>query len=310
MDAKLNSILLGKNAIATISIAREFIKIKCGERIPTVSDFEKQLHIARGTIQNAIATLKDNSAIVLEARGRNGTYLIMKDMRKLLSLSGLDSLIGSMPLPYSKRYEGLATGLIASSENQYDIPTSLSYMRGAKNRLGMLLADRYDFAIVSLFAAESFLKNRPNSIVIVKRFGQYSYLSEHVLVFHDDKHRLIHDGMRIGLDYSSIDHQNLTFDVCKNKNVEFVNMDYNQVISKIMSGDVDAAIWNKDEIVDKFINVNYQPLNIDIIDDTEAVLCASGDRPEIVSLLDEIIDVDIVLKNQNLVLRNKLTPNY
>ena len=57
-----------------------------------------------------------------------------------------------MPLPYTRLYEGLASGLKA----QFDgIPFYYAHMRGADIRVECLLNGVYDMAVVSRLAAES-----------------------------------------------------------------------------------------------------------------------------------------------------------
>lgn len=306
----VKNILFGKNAIAIIALSKEFLKIPLNDKVPTVTDFENNLKLVRGTIQNAMNTLKDNGAITLDARGRNGTFLKDKNMPMLLKLSGITMIMGCMPLPYSKRYEGLATGLLVCAENQYNIPCSMAYMRGARNRIGMLLMNRYDYAIVSKLAANHFLKEKPNRITIVKDFGKGSYLSDHIILFSDDNNHDIKDGMVIGIDNSSIDHRDLTHSVCDKYDVTYVDVDYNKVLSKVLNKEIDAAIWNKDEIYDKYIKINYKVVTNEDEDDTTAVLVVNSERSELISLLNDIIDEKIVLDNQKLVLEGKIIPSY
>lgn len=301
--------LLSKNGLSTMTLAKEFLFWQLGEKIPTVSDLKEKVGLARGTIQNSIKFLQENGAIKLESKGHLGTFLIAKNTTILLAFAGITSIVGVMPLPYSKRYEGFATGLIVAMENQYNLPASMAYMRGATNRIAMLLADRYDFAIVSRYAANNIMKKN-DSVEIVKAFGMHSYLSEHVIVFHDAKCKAIEDGMKIGIDHDSIDQKVLTEHACEGKNVEFVHVEYNQILEKIMNGELDAAIWNEDEITDKHLRINYVSLPSENTGDTEAVMVVNAKRREMAGLLKELIDVQIVLDNQKLVLEGKITPSY
>ena len=181
--------LLSKNGFATMKLAKEFLKYSIGSNIPTITDLCEEMDIPRGTVQNSLKFLQTNKAIRLESRGHLGTFLIEKNTRILLEFSGITSIVGVMPLPYSKKYEGFASGLIAAMENQYNVPAYMAYMRGAVNRIGMLLSDRYDYAVLSKYAANQFLKKN-DSIMIVKSFGINSYLSEHIVIFHN---KYIHD---------------------------------------------------------------------------------------------------------------------
>ena len=301
--------LLSKNGFATMKLAKEFLKYSIGSNIPTITDLCEEMDIARGTVQNSLKFLQTNKAIRLESRGHLGTFLIEKNTRILLEFSGITSIVGVMPLPYSKKYEGFASGLIAAMENQYNVPAYMAYMRGAVNRIGMLLSDRYDYAVLSKYAANQFLKKN-DSIMIVKSFGINSYLSEHIVIFHNKDIHEILPGMKIGIDADSIDQKDLTEKVCKGIDVTFVQTEYSQILEKVISGDIDAAVWNKDEITDKFVKINYIKVAQENSEDTEAVIVVSKDKPELAILLNEIIDVDSVVNIQKLVLDGKITPSY
>lgn len=301
--------LFSKNGLSTMALARLFLGMKEGDKIPTVTDLNEHVGLARGTIQNSIKLLQKNDAIRLEARGHLGTFLLRKNIPILLEFSGITSIVGVMPLPYSRRYEGFATGILVALENQYNVPASMAYMRGAQNRISLLLSNRYDFAIISRYAAEE-MQTQGDRIRIVKSFGEHSYLSKHIIVFHDKDVHEIQDGMRIGIDYESIDQKNLTLRICKDKQVDFVKMGYNQILANIIAGDIDAAIWNEDEITDHLLDMNYKTVGSKSTSDTEAVLVVDARKNEMARLLEEIIDVETVMKNQQLVMEGKITPSY
>lgn len=306
---EFKEVLLSKNGFVTITLAKEFLKYSVGDKIPTVSELSDSFDLARGTVQNALKTLQNNDAIRIESRGHLGSYLIKKNMNVLLGLAGITSIVGVMPLPYSRRYEGLASGLLVAMENHYNIPASMAYMRGSLNRISMLISNRYDYAIISKTAAEAII-NKYDNIQIVKSFGRYSYLSEHVIIYKNSKINSIQDGMKIGIDKDSVDQRQLTEEVCKNRKVQFVHVDYSQILKRVMSGDIDAAVWNKDEIVDKLIEINYSPIKDSNLCADEAVLVVSKSEPEKAALLSDIIDVKTVNNIQRLVLEGKITPSY
>ena len=301
--------LMSKNGLATMALAKEFIKYEIGDRVPTVSEFTDSLGFARGTIQNALKNMTLSNAITVESKGHLGSYLIKKDMRILLETAGINNLVGAMPLPYSKKYEGLASGLVSAMENYYNLPIVMSYMRGAKNRIDMVVNKRYDFAIVSKFAADQYM-NDNDTIKIVKSFGEGSYCSKHVLIFHDSKVTEISDGMRVGVDNDSIDQQDVIRKECEGKNVEFIPVEYSTLLSRIIEGNLDATIWNLDEVLDKGLNMNWKESVYSNPTDTEAVIIVSKEREEMFTLLDKIISVKNVLNFQQLVVDGKITPKY
>ena len=116
--------------------------------------------------------------------------------------------------------------------------------------------------------------------------------------------------MRVGIDNEYVDQKFLTEKVCKEKNVTYVNYDYSQILQRVIQGDIDAAIWNKDEIEEKLCDVKYYPIEILSPEANEAVLVVSKERPELATLLNEIVDPKAVIEIQQLVLKGKITPSY
>lgn len=162
----VQSKLMQKHGIAVISLELEFLPLNIGERINTVAELAERYDTARGTIQFAIKFLKEHEAVTLESRGHLGTFIKEMNYIKLLELTGIKSLVGVMPLPYSKRYEGLATG-IYKCLNDGGVNTNLAFMRGFNHRLKALEDGRYDFAVTSRLTADYYLENNKN-IQIVK----------------------------------------------------------------------------------------------------------------------------------------------
>lgn len=309
MEINIKELLLSKNGKVVTELARIFLEIENGDRIYTVTELCDMFQEPRGTIQNAIKTLQTSNAVQIESKGIKGSYLVSKNVRLLLSIAGIESLVGTMPLPYSKRYEGLATGLISALENSYSIPSMMSYVRGAKNRIGLVLEGRYDFAIVSKYAAEEFMK-KDDRVTIIKEFGKETYCSAHAIIFHDKNATSIKDGMRIGIDADSVDQSNLTKAVCKGYNVNFYPVSYNTLLEKVVEGTLDATVWNIDEVIGQTKKINYIKISEENQDDTNAVIVTSKSRKEVCSLLMKLIDVEQVLKIQKLVMEGKITPNY
>ena len=305
----VKNLIMNKNGIVSMTLAKIIIQLKVGDRIPTFSELSEQTNVARGTLQNAMKLLQTTHAITLESRGHMGTFLTNRNMKTLLEFANIFSLVGVMPLPYSKHYEGLATGIISAMENDYDIPVNVAYMRGARKRLSLMMEGRYDFAIASKLAVIDSIQ-QGTQLQIIKEFGPKSYLSNHVIVFSDANANSIEDGMRIGIDNDSTDQSNLTYHITKNHKVRYVNLNYNQILNKLSSGDIDAAVWNEDEIKESYPSIHYT--QIDGIDenDTIAVIVANKNTIELCTLLTQLIDVDTVLSIQHLVANGKMIPRY
>lgn len=301
--------LLTKSGLGVQQLAKYFIEVEEQERIKTVTELTKLINFSRGTIQNSIKALVDSKAIELEARGHLGTILTKKDTLKLLHFSGIKIILGVMPLPYSKRYEGLSSGILTSMEENLKLPVNMAYMSGAKKRIDLVLNGRYDFAIVSKSAALEFAKNNEN-IEIVKDFGEESFIQKHVFMHCMPSFKGVRDGMKVGIDRNSLDNVKLTERACRKKNVEFVNINYNQIVESLLSGAIDTAIWNGDEL--KYLDSKIQTADLENYDtsNTVAVIVIDKRRPEIKSVLNQFLPNKSVIDIQNKILENLMIPRY
>lgn len=305
---KIQNKLMQKIGVMSLNLAIEFIQLDVYDRIPTVAFLSEKYETARGTVQGALKLLQDYDAIKLESRGHLGTFINYIDYLKLLEIAGINSLVGVMPLPYSKRYEGLATGIF-NTLNDRGLSVNLAFMRGSNHRLKSLLDGRYDFAVTSRLTADYYIKNK-KPIEIVAAFGDYSYVNNHVLIVRNDYLGKVEKGMKVGIDRSSIDQASLTLSYFKDYEVEYVNMSYNSLKSAIKSKKIDSAIWNKDDIVDdevEVIDISKEQIGIS---DTEAVIITAKKNPILPKLFSKNLDREEVLRYQKEVLEGLIMPNY
>ncbi|NPV43845.1 MAG: hypothetical protein HPY70_07720 [Firmicutes bacterium] len=305
--------LLTKNGIAVTMLAREMLSLKSGDRIETIGEYAKKFNLGRGTIQTALKYLEDNKAIELEPRGHLGTYINNIDYKKLWEFVGLTIVSGVMPLPYSKRYEGLATGLYKVFEKG-KIPFNMAYMRGSERRLEALSNGKYDFAIMSMLAARLYIESGKNLKIVVD-FGPNTNVSTHRVIFSDNRKNVIEDGMKVAIDPTSLDQFILTYYECEGKDVEFIELPYNQIIPHIMEGKIDTAVWNYDEIIDRGLYIKNEPLKSEKSrkiseDNTRAVLVVKRDNFGVDKIISRIVDKEEVIKIQEQVLANKIFPEY
>lgn len=304
--------LYSKNGLAAKHIAQELIQIDTGEKIPRVSDYSEKLHFGRGTVQSALSLLEEMKAIKLEARGHLGTYLIKKDNNLLSEIAGISPLIGSMPLPYSRKYEGLATGIIESFE-LIGKKIYLTYMRGGLNRIETVRTKRSDFAIVSRMTAEKILSDYPN-LKIIKKLGVNSYVSSHKIFLADSSEEQVRDGMKIGIDMDSLDQKNLSFAEFEEMNVEYVDVNYMQLFDMLSSKQIDAAVWNMDErkMSQTFKTIDFRTTAAREISEgtSEAVIIIDGDREiEIIEKWNSV-EMEKILEIQASVESGERLPSY
>ncbi|QNO13434.1 transporter substrate-binding domain-containing protein [Alkalicella caledoniensis] len=305
--------LLSKNGIAIMSLAREMLMLDIGDRTKTVDQYTETFGLGRGTIQLALKFLQTENAIKLESRGHLGTYIVAIDYKKLWILADIGTIIGVMPLPYTKRYEGLATGLYKSFENA-DIPFSLAFMRGASKRIEALNQGRYNFVILSKLAASLEIR-KSTEIEIAYEFPEYSYVGEHVVVFRDKRQNKIQSGMKVGIDPDSIDQFLLTCYECEGLEVEYVETSYNQILQRLKNKEIDAAIWSSDELKNHTTKYSIAPLiNAKAQetgkDDTTAVIVINKNNSFFKGILNKFINIEQVGILQEKVMKEEILPTY
>jgi len=293
-----------------MNIAKELLQREEGDRISTVADLSKTYGVSHGTVQLALKHLQDSGCIKLSSRGHMGTYIQKLDYNSLLKMAEIKSIVGVMPLPYTKMYEGLATGIYTLSQEK-ELGFHMAYMSGVKNRLEMLKDLRCDFAVMSLLAArENIELGVP--IEIVADFGPKSFVNEHILLFSKPGADEIRDGMVVGIDYSSTDHSILTHHLCDGKDVSFKGLMYSQILSQIINKKIDAAIWNMDAVKGLGISLNCKPIKYSgsALMNTNAVIVALSENIFLSSIIKRFIDVDYVLSIQKKVVSGEMDPSY
>lgn len=312
MDTNLNK-FISKNGRTIMILAQELFSYEVGGRIRTVSDYVELVNSSRGTVQLALKFLQNEDCIQLEARGHLGTFLINIDHKKLWVYTNFGVIMGAMPLPYSKRYEGLATGLYKAFKKK-GIPFSLAFMRGSNKRLEALKLGKYSFVVISKLAAEIYQENH-DDLSVIHEFSPGTYVGNHAVIFREDNHILIQPGMRVGLDYTSIDQSILTKNECQGIQVDYIDTPYNQILKKLEINEIDVAIWNIDEIKEKNIDVNIQPLKnknaikMDI-NGRIAVVVVNNKQLVIGRIMNRLLDLTLVEEIQNQVIENAMIPTY
>lgn len=303
--------LYSKNGFAAKEIAKMLIPVEKGNRIPRIDDFAQELSLGRGTVQGGLKVLEALHVIEIESRGHLGTYLINKNEYLLKKVAGVSSYMGAMPLPYSKLYEGFATGLIEVSDTMIS-RINLAYMRGAKNRTEALKDHRCDFVVMSKLAAEEEIKD-DYTLQIIQDFGPSTYVSSHKIFLANPENECIKDGMRVGIDYTSIDQSKMTLLECADKDVELVSVNYMQLFEQLLNGTIDAAVWNSDEIraAEKLEKIDFHSKQANVISEkaSTSVIVIEKDRTDIAAYLGEL-DKESVKSIQNMVLENKKLPHY
>lgn len=251
----MSEALYQKLGVAVNRLALDLLTRQEGERIPSISEYQEKFQFSRGTVQNALAFLKESDAVELVSRGHLGTFIDRLDYRRLQECSFNKELLGTMPMPYSLCYQGLATALYQSLS---PYAFNLLYARGAESRLKLLTAGVCQFTVCSRYAAEEAIRCHTD-VEIAVDLGPETYLSRHVLVFREPGKAAIERGMRVAYDRASMDHRHLTEMMCAGvRSVRLVELKAHQTVPAILAGQVDAGIWNLDDILES----GYEGLNL------------------------------------------------
>ena len=311
--ASYRDVLMLKNGKIILTLAREFLNYSPGDRIPTIEQYAKRFSAGRGTVQSALKFLQKIGAVALESRGHLGTFVVTISDKVLWEVADFGTIMAVMPLPYSARYEGLATGLSSAFEAA-GLPFSLAFMRGATKRINALIEGKYNIAVMSKLAARLEMeKGAP--ITVMYEFEPHTYVQDHVVVFRDSAATKIEAGMRVAIDPASVDQLILTCYECQGIEVNYIETPYTQILQKLDSGQLDAAVWNLDEVREKNLAYNLCPLAKEksrkvARDDTIAVLVVKSEESMAIKFLKRCLDFDHIKKVQQQVLKREIIPAY
>lgn len=287
------------------TLARYLLGEKCCNRLKTIDELAAECHSSVGLTQAALKTLESSGAIRIERRGRNGSYLVDMDNRTLLKHVDINNVVCAMPLPYTRLYEGLASGLKA----QFDgIPFYYAHMRGADIRVECLLNGVYDMAVVSRLAAESYLAQ--DGLRITLALGPHTYVGEHQLICRKGESA---DVKRVGLDNRSADQKIMSEACFGNRDVELIDMPYHESLQRIAKGDVDAVIWNVvAEAELAVLGLEATPLTNDprFLQATEAVVLTRAEDYAMQQLLRAVVNKEALLAHQQRVANGEQEPSY
>lgn len=302
---------LKKKGIVINHLASELLNMQEGDRLLSITEYQEKYDVARGTIQNALNFLKQEKAIVCENHGQLGTRLQKINYHILQKYAISDTIRGTMTLPYSQSYEGLATGIYMAFE-QARIKLNMAYIRGSKDRIFSISNETYQFAVNSRYAVnEAIREGEP--VQIVMDFGDYTYLSEHTLLFASSKNHAIQHGMKVGIDYNSFDQRFLTLDLVRDIDVTLIEIPGHQIIHYLREGVVDAGIWNYDEIYEKN-EQNIHCIKIEpkqyMLDMSASVIACHCDDTVTKSIFEKSIDKEMILTIQKDVKNGVLIPRY
>jgi hypothetical protein len=251
--------LLSKQGLVVAALAGDLLHAAAGDRIERIEAYAERFDVSVGTVQMALVYLMSSGAADLVMRGRLGSFVQTLHYPLLWSLALNRPISGALPLPYSRHFEGLATGIRLQFERQA-LDLDLRFMRGSAQRLQALASRTSDWALVSRFAAETAAAHG-FEVDIVLLLGPESYMGQHMLLLRPGVSDLV-DGMRVGVDMQSADHVYAVRAVIRGHHVELVDIDYSQGLRLLVAGAIDATVWSQENIPADLPIVTARPLNL------------------------------------------------
>ena len=293
---------ISKEGFAIISIAQYLLTTAEGDRMTTIESLSEQYSISVGFVQKALTTLENKQAVFLSKQGRNGTFINRLDYKKLVASTGISNIVCAMPLPYTRHYEGLASGIKAQMD---ELPFYFAHMRGASVRAECLRNGTYDVAIMSKLAAKELGKGLVTTIDL----GSNSYSHEHRVIYRKGCYDQIR---KVGVDPDSPDQKLLTEQAFEHVEVEIVEIHYGEGLFHLVNGDIDAIVWLPEAIdMEKHglseRSLSYLPACKEA---SEAVMLVKKDSVYLNFLLRRLIKVDLLLSHQRDVVMGDKIPSY
>ncbi len=305
---KDNEPLFSKQGQIVAALARSLLERTPGDRITRVHEYAARLDASVGTVQAGLQYLTSVGAVHLEARGRLGTYVVAVNYPLLWTIAMRRPLVGALPLIYSRRLIGLATGLRAQFD-RLPIDLELRFIRGAGQRVQALVSQQCDWALLSRHAAMHYPE-----IDVVTELGPDTFMAQHVLILRDAAAPGVQDGMRIGVDPSSADHTLIVHATCRGQRVEFVEIDYAEGLHLVMSGVIDGTVWSREDVPSEITDLGVIPLSANDYPElvalgTAILVVDRGNRP-VAAVLGAAIEINELRLIQNEVLERRRTPAY
>lgn len=285
-----------------MNIAQYLMTTSEGDRLRTIDSLSDEFSVSVGFIQKALTTIEQSGAVVLSRQGRNGTFITKLHYHELVSCAGISNVVCAMPLPYTRHYEGLASGL---KEQLGGLPLYFAHMRGASVRAECLKNGTYDVAIMSKLAA----KELTSGLVTAIDLGPRTYSHEHRLIYRQGQYDQIR---RVGVDPDSPDQKILTSQAFEDKDIEIVEIHYGESLTHLTNGEIDAVVWLPEAIDMEKYGLDEQSLSHlpACQEASEAVMLVNGNENHITVLLRKLLKLSSLLAHQQAVVKGELTPSY
>lgn len=304
--------LLSKQGKSITLLAQMLLRAQSGDRLPAMQQLAIEQEVSVGTVQAAMQYLQTSSVITVENRGRLGAFVQELDYPRLWALAYGRAMSGMLPMPYTRRLEGLATALRLSFE-ELSLNVALRFIRGSTARIQGLHTQQCDWTVVSRYAADAAWAHGFN-IQVIMALGAGTYTVDHVLLLNGSEE--LRQGMRVGIDTHSADHAFVVRSLSRGVPVQFVEIDYSAGLDLLTRGEIDATVWTEHDLPVLPDHIHVQTLHEQFTDAEhlaqlgEAVIVALPDNQPVAHVLHAALNIDKLRGIQDDVLAGRRRATY
>ena len=292
-------------------LAEYFICTQTGARILNVRQIANALEVSVGAVSTAMNSLETYGAIGIVKRGHMGSYLVERRMDLLWRMAGRGPMVVALSLPIHTRFEGLASGVKKNLEDA-GMEAYLSFIRGSQTRLRALRDSRCHLVLMSDLSAKDL---DFDEYEIVCALPEGSWLSGYG-VFTNTGRKNPDAPLRVGVDPKSHDHIMLTQMNFEGRDIEICNVSYSNVTRMILMGEIDAIVWNQDQLAELTgSGISFEPLSPAVGDPVirsakTAVFVGRRDDLVVGSAFRELICSETIMEIQKQVVALERLPEY
>jgi len=297
-----------KNAVLQ-HIARDLmvLYLRKQDKIIGIKEYADTYGVGLGTVQAAFNEMKGTGAIQLNPCGAQGTFLASIDKDKLWQYCDYRVLISLLALDTNPYIKGLATG-IYEAFTLFDLPISILFARGSKNRASILLRDKCDFVLMSELAYEA-AKNSNSAISLVAHVGacpnEYGFIT---------RNSMTPDWNRINIAYDSFSFDQQAI-MSAYRSPECLCHDFPcvQLVDMVRSGEIEAALMERNSL-HEMDGLAFHPLTgiqgALLSKIGRAVAVVREENESLRQLLQLVLSEDLVFNVQKKVMQGKQYVKY
>jgi hypothetical protein len=292
-------------------IARALLEVEPGSRVPTVRDLAGRHGASVGATQEALARFEGEGAVSVDRRGRLGATLVRRSLGQLWAAAEGAPLIIALPLPSTRRIEGLATAVKALLA-EAGVEAFLVFSRGSRHRMLELRQQRCHAIVMSVLAARELCG--PEEATVLE-LPPRSFVKEHRVYFADGN-GAAETPPRVVMDRDSLDFQLLTELEFRESGATYVPATYMQFPRLIAERRADAVIWDVEEAESRMPSfVRDRTLSTRVLDqigdtDLRAAFVARRSDDPVRRVLTACLDPNAVMRVHEEVVAGLRVPEY